>query len=678
MMSKPGKPDFEHISSLAAVSDVLRVVRQHCPMALVGSLAEIGAAAANALVPWVIALLLNGLTGPAHEISWTVLCLLVVLVTADIWASTLGTNSRVTLMRTVGHVYDLEIAGLVGRIHVLDDLETMAFRVNAQAVAERSSELGRTVNGWLIAARGLVEMGVSIIAGLLLSPWLMLIPLAAIPSLLLEKKADQWDGDAEDASAPLGERKDALMKTLIEPQTHDEMKLWQAQDFLSSRIGPLLTAWRRPLNQSARRRSLAFLGPDLLIQLTAGGVLLWLVWQAGQGQLAPGVVVGALFMVTRLLGAAQQGPSAVQRLYRSARPAKRVLWLRRYAAQHMGHQATQTASTRANETQRHPLGADGNADLSKPFVPASLVVSNIEYRYPGAADAALTGVSTRIGAGQRVALVGQNGSGKTTFLDIVLGLRRCQRGYVQWRDEHGNLAPQSFPVRSGSQIGMQTGHVTASAVFQDYVRYETTVEDNVTFAALDAQRALHSPSHERCGMLAQAVDTALIRVQLGQAVAALPQQASTLVGTRFSSSHGLSGGQWQRLAIGRAIFPSLLSCMYRAKQAGFPQQCIQAAASTSPAATVFDPVGVRVFDEASSALDAKAEEKLRSVILGADLAKGGITFFVTHRFPIVLAADLILVFDHGRIVEQGTHEELLALNGTYAKLFAAADEGMRH
>jgi ATP-binding cassette subfamily B protein len=262
---------------------------------------------------------------------------------------------------------------------------------------------------------------------------------------------------------------------------------------------------------------------------------------------------------------------------------------------------------------------------------ARLVVDQLGYRYPGAQRDALTGINTTIPVGISVALVGTNGSGKTTFLDLILGLRRPTTGTIGWLDT--------------------TGHPTApraAATFQDYARYETTLYDNIAFGDWTNAQTDDPNTHDTDPALTHA----LTQVELGHLLDTLPQRTHTQLGTRWAHSHGLSGGQWQRLAIARCLYPSLRT------------------PHTNPNAPQ-----IRVLDEASSSLDAAAEERLRSVILGAALPGDGLTIYVTHRFPIIRSANLILVFHQGRLVEQGDHQTLHAQNGVYTALFEAQARG---
>ncbi|MCL2317390.1 MAG: ABC transporter ATP-binding protein/permease [Actinomycetia bacterium] len=241
---------------------------------------------------------------------------------------------------------------------------------------------------------------------------------------------------------------------------------------------------------------------------------------------------------------------------------------------------------------------------------------------------ALADVCVGLDTGASIALLGANDSGKTTFLDLLLGFRRTTGGRIGWIGPEGNRA--SSP--------------RTSAAFQSVMRYEAPLADNVAFGDWSGVADPTPSRHD-----AAAVSRVLDEVGCASLPLDLPEGFMTLVGSRWPDSRGLSGGQWQPVAIARCLYAS-----YRG-------------AASSPQ--------LRVLDEASSALDAQAEADLRAVLLGAALPEDGLTIFVTHRFPIIRVADVILVFENGRLVEQGEHRQLLALDGVYTALFAAQARG---
>ncbi|WP_432487378.1 ABC transporter ATP-binding protein [Kineococcus sp. SYSU DK018] len=239
-----------------------------------------------------------------------------------------------------------------------------------------------------------------------------------------------------------------------------------------------------------------------------------------------------------------------------------------------------------------------------PAVRGELALRDVRYRYPDAAEDALDGVTLDVRPGETVAFVGSSGSGKSTLLNLVLGFVRPTGG----RFLVDGVDAATLDLRSVRR------HV--SVVPQESVLFEGSVRDNVTYGLRDV-------CDER-------VRRALADANAAGFVDALPRGWDTVVGERGAR---LSGGQRQRLAIARAL--------------------------------VRDPQ-VLLLDEATSALDAESEVAVQQAL--ARLMRGRTTLVVAHRLSTVRAADRIVVLDRGRVVEAGTHEELLTTSGRYAEL----------
>ncbi|MFD7656858.1 ABC transporter ATP-binding protein [Actinosynnema sp. NPDC059797] len=241
-----------------------------------------------------------------------------------------------------------------------------------------------------------------------------------------------------------------------------------------------------------------------------------------------------------------------------------------------------------------------------------ITFEDVSFRYPDSTGWALRGVSFDLPAGGLAALVGPNGSGKSTVVKLACGLYRPTAGRVLLDGvDLAEYDPELLRART-------------SALFQDYATYQATVRENVGLG--DVGRVED----------AKAVLEALARADALDLLKDLPQGPDTVLGRWFGRGTELSGGQWQRLALARAFMR--------------------------------EDAGLVVMDEPSSALDARAEADLFARL--GELTAGRTVLYVSHRFSTVRQADVILVLDRGRLVESGTHTELVGRSdGVYAGLF---------
>jgi ATP-binding cassette subfamily B protein len=276
----------------------------------------------------------------------------------------------------------------------------------------------------------------------------------------------------------------------------------------------------------------------------------------------------------------------------------------------MGFGSKAAAEAFAFPVVTSPAGPDKD---SWPAPVATISCEELRFRYGGAADEVLHGINLTIPAGQSLAIVGLNGAGKTTLARLLAGLDAPSGGSVLAGDT---------PVEDANRRSWQRQVV---AVFQDFGRYELTVRDNIAFGSL-------AQADDKEGLRAVARQAGLLKFIEG-----LPDRWDTVMSSRFTGGVDASGGEWQRIAIARALF----GLRHGAR--------------------------LLIMDEPAASLDARAEAQLYDTF--RELTAGATTVAISHRFATVRKAERVVVLDHGQVIEDGTHEELITADGRYAELF---------
>jgi ATP-binding cassette subfamily B protein len=249
----------------------------------------------------------------------------------------------------------------------------------------------------------------------------------------------------------------------------------------------------------------------------------------------------------------------------------------------------------------------GSRTLQSRAPAPSIAFQDVSFRYSPSEPLVLNGLSFQVPAGSTVALVGMSGAGKTTVINLMLRF---------WDPESGKVM---LGGRSISEFALKDLRQSFSVVSQDVFLFNDTVRENIRLGRADASDS--------------EVEEAASKARIHDFIISLPRGYDTFVGERGIR---LSGGERQRIAIARALLKN---------------------------------APILILDEATSSLDAESERAIKDTL--AALREGKTTFMIAHRLSTVVDADGIMVMKGGRVVEQGSHEELLALKGEYARLVAA-------
>jgi ATP-binding cassette subfamily B protein len=257
----------------------------------------------------------------------------------------------------------------------------------------------------------------------------------------------------------------------------------------------------------------------------------------------------------------------------------------------------------------------------KPFpspIRQGIVFDNVGFRYPDTEGWALRHLSFTLAAGETLALVGENGAGKTTIVKLLTRL---------YDPSEGRITVDGVDLR---ELDVADIHAHIGVIFQDFIRYSLSARENIGVGRIEAS-----------GDMAR-IEDAAERSLADAVIAKLPKGYDQQLGRLFKQGRDLSGGEWQKVAIARAYMRE---------------------------------ADLIILDEPTAALDAKAEAEVFARFKSLAAAKTAV--IISHRFSTVRMADRILVLEDGAIVEAGTHEELLEIAGRYADLFELQAAGYR-
>ena len=437
-------------------------------------------------------------------------------------------------------------------------------------------------------------------------PLLLLLPLLGLLRLWASAFGAREFRHAITATMQHNRRLDRLAEIAAHPRHGLEVRAFGLRGLLTDRIGELFSLQNEPRWQARRKGQLLEIAARVLFGVGYAAAIVFVVWLAREGQSTAGDVTMVLLLAPQTDQAAQRLSDTVRVLIALLDVAGHLRWLRRY----VGEQAAWEGAAEPPSVLRH-----------------GIELRDVSFAYPGTQRPVVRDLSVHLPAGSTVALVGDNGAGKTTMVKLLTRL---------YDPSAGAIVVDDTDLRG---IDHEAWRSRISAGFQDFVRYEYTAREAI---GLGDPARLHVSADRDTGDDADDEAAYGAAIDAGDARAVidrLPDGLNTRLGTRFGGMD-LSGGQWQRLALARAFLRER-------------------------------PLLV-LLDEPAAALDPESEHALLdrfNAASAATRATGGITLLVSHRLSTVRMADLILVFDDGRLVESGDHDALMSADGTYAELF---------
>lgn len=440
---------------------------------------------------------------------------------------------------------------------------------------------------------------------------LLTLPLLGLLRLWASANGARRFRHAITATMEYNRRQASLLDIVSNPGHGLEVRAFGLRGMLTDKIAEQFRSQNDPRWQAIRHGKLLEIATRVLFGFAYGGAIVFVLWLARAGRATPGDVTMVMLLAPQTDQAAQRLSDSVRVFVGLLDVAGHIHWLRRYSDEQV---------------------AWAGSDQPPTALRRGIALQNVSFAYPGTANSVLRDLNVHLPAGSTVALVGDNGAGKTTVVKLLARL---------YDPTAGAILVDGIDLRT---IDHQAWRNRISAGFQDFVRYEYTAREAIGLGEptrLSEPRHASSatpapaPAHDDAGYGA-AIDAGDARAVIDR----LPDGLDTRLGRRFGGTD-LSGGQWQRLALARAFLRER-------------------------------PLLV-LLDEPAAALDPESEHALLerfNAASAATRATGGITLLVSHRLSTVRMADLILVFENGELTESGSHDELMTTAGPYAELFA--------
>jgi ATP-binding cassette subfamily B protein len=428
------------------------------------------------------------------------------------------------------------------------------------------------------------------VAVMLYSPWLMLLLIAAVLPAFLGETHFAFLGYAKNfRQTPIKRQLDYLRQAGATKEAAKELKLFSLGGFFTRRFAKLSDIiYQQDVELAKRRLSI---GSILSFISTGGyyGAYLYVIWRTIRGKWGIGTFY---FLNTAIL----QASSNIQQVFSTLSG--------------IADQALFLTDLLAFFEMQPTIRSKPNALAAPRPIQQGFEFRDVSFRYPGTDRLVIEHLNFVLSPGERVALIGENGQGKTTIVKLITRL---------YDPSEGQILLDGVDLR---EYDLEDLYREIGVIFQDFMRYEMTARENIAVGKIDELSN------------AAAVESAANKSLANEVIARLNAGYDQMLGRRFEGGVDLSGGEWQKLALARAYL--------RDSQ-------------------------LLILDEPTAALDARSEYQVFQRF--AELTAGKMALFISHRFSTVRMADRIVVLENGNIVEQGTHEKLTRMGGRYAEMF---------
>jgi ATP-binding cassette, subfamily B, bacterial len=422
------------------------------------------------------------------------------------------------------------------------------------------------------------------------SPWLMLLLIAGVLPAFLGESHFAFLGYAKNfRQTPVRRQLDYLRLVGGSKEAAKELKLFGLSAFLTRRFTALSDGIYEQNVELSRRKLIAGAFLSVIAYLGYYSAYAFVIWRTVTGVYS----IGLWYLLS---GAILQASNNLQQIFSTLSGiADQALFL--------------TDLLAFFEMQPSIRSKPNALPAPRPIV-RGFEFRNVSFCYPGNPRLVLDRLSFRLDPGERVALIGENGQGKTTIVKLITRL---------YDPTEGEVLLDGIDLR---EYSLDDLYREIGVIFQDFMRYEMTARENIAVGRIDELNDLDG------------LKIAARKSLADQVIAQLPRQYEQMLGRRFDGGVDLSGGEWQKVALARAYLRD---------------------------------AQLLILDEPTASLDARSEFEVFQHF--AELTAGKMALFISHRFSTVRMADRIMVLENGRIAEQGSHQQLVALGGRYAAMF---------